>query len=114
MASSACGRDCGKGRRDPPVTSGGSIPPSSTTLTMAYLPSRVALPDLTPPNNRPSHYYSESSCRQAIRAHIRVGVRPLEALDGGVAVRDGDYGQLGQCALPEDGSGMTVQPSWLE
>ena len=45
-----------------------------TTLTMAYLPSRVALPDLTPPNNRPSHYYSESSCRQAIRAHSRVGV----------------------------------------
>ena len=81
---------------------------------MAYLPSRVALPDLTPPNNRPSHYYSESSCRQAIRAHSRVGVRPLEAEDGGVDVRDGDYGQLGQCALPEDGSGMTVQPSWLE
>ena len=74
---------------------------------MAYLPSRVALPDLTPPNNRPSHYYSESSCRQAIRAHSRVGVRPLEA-------EDGDYGQLGQRALPEDGSGMTVQPSWLE
>ena len=32
---------------------------------------------------------------------------PLEA-------EDGDYGQLGQRALPEDGSGMTVQPSWLE
>ena len=32
-----------------------------TTLTMAYLPSRVALPDLTPPDNRPSHYYRRAA-----------------------------------------------------
>ena len=43
----------------------------------------------------------------------RVGGGPLGAEDGGVAVTDGDDGHPGQLTLPEDGPGMTVQPSWL-
>ena len=38
-----------------------------TTLTVAYLPSLVALPDLTPSDNRPSHYGRRAAVARGYR-----------------------------------------------
>ena len=81
-----------------------------TTLTMAHLPSRVALPNFTPPDNRPSHYYRRAAGarrypRPAVSESVLWWLRTAALLSGTATTAN-----LGQCPLPQDGSGMTVLP----